>query len=362
MMESNSQHTIKLNNYAAEAVEHNNMPRPIIPPSPAPVVVKGGEDEFVNVSRLGSVEVKAVAVAGISGGGAAGGSVRRISMNLPTKTRNYGSFSSTSTSSGYNYKNDNGNDNDNDNDNDNNGEFDKEEEENIMKDTNREKKEKGKNEKEEENIILYDDITKSPYEPDMIGEKGEYIFKEMKQLLLNNKNAANNRAMYDDDDHHHHQHDNDHDHSDDNYDVATSEEVKVGGSGEKKKKKSNNKYYNNDDSNNKNGINQKMIRMFGPTNSRCLIDAYELIDKSGMVYSELWTKGNIRGNMVGVIPNHLLLLVLQPNRFIKAGELLLSGLCRDLEVYISINHALDDWKLYKKYKSVSVVAIIEKVK
>jgi hypothetical protein len=194
----------------------------------------------------------------------------------------------------------------------------------------------------------------------MIGEKGEYIFKEMKQLLLNNKNAADNRAMYDDDDDHHHDNDHDNDHSDDNYDVATSEEVKVSGSGEKKK--SNNKYYNNDDSNNKNGINQKMIRMFGPTNSRCLIDAYELIDKSGMVYSELWTKGNIRGNMVGVIPNHLLLLVLQPNRFIKAGELLLSGLCRDLEVYISINHALDDWKLYKKYKSVSVVAIIEKVK
>ena len=105
-----------------------------------------------------------------------------------------------------------------------------------------------------------------------------------------------------------------------------------------------------------------MIRMFGPTNARCLIDAYELIDKSGMVYSQLWTKGNIRGNIIGVIPNHLLLLVLQSNRFIKAGELLLSGLCRDLEVYVSVNHALDDWKLYRKYKSVSNIGARHEVR
>jgi len=43
--------------------------------------------------------------------------------------------------------------------------------------TNKGKNENGAN---QENVILYNELTKSPYEPDMIGEKGEYIFKKMK--------------------------------------------------------------------------------------------------------------------------------------------------------------------------------------
>lgn len=346
-MQSNQQQKINVDNFEAQ------MPRPIMP-CPAPAVVKGGEDDEFVVSHLGSVEVKAVAgIGSILGGGSGSVGGRRIAMNLPTTTTrglqpNSGSFSPASTSSSYdnnnNYNYKTGDD----------VEFEKDEEkEKMMTDTttNKGKNENGAN---QENVILYVELTKSPYEPDMIGEKGEYIFKKMKQLLLNNK-STDNRAMYDDCDN-----DNDNNHSDDNYDVATSEEVKVNGSGEKKKKKNQNKHNHNIGTNN--DINPKMIRMFGPTNARCLIDAYELIDKSGMVYSQLWTKGNIRGNIIGVIPNHLLLLVLQSNRFIKAGELLLSGLCRDLEVYVSVNHALDDWKLYRKYKSVSNIGARHQVR
>ena len=92
--------------------------------------------------------------------------------------------------------------------------------------------------------------------------------------------------------------------------------------------------------------------MFGPINARVLMDAYELIDISGMIYSELWMNGNIRGNIVGTIPNHLLLLVLQSNRLTKAPDMLLTSICRDLQVYALINDALDDWNLSFAYPSV----------
>ena len=145
-MQSNQQQKINVDNFEAQ------MPRPM--PCPVPVVVKGGEDEFV-LSHLGSVEVKAVAgIGSILGGGGGSGSVggRRIAMNLPTTaTRglqpNSGSFSPASASSSYNNKT--GDDND--------VEFEKnEEKEKLMIDTtNKGKNENGAN---QEDAILYDEL------------------------------------------------------------------------------------------------------------------------------------------------------------------------------------------------------------
>ena len=64
-----------------------------------------------------------------------------------------------------------------------------------------------------------------------------------------------------------------------------------------------------------------------------------------MVYSQEWANGNIRGNMIGKIPNELLLLCFVSKRFVKAGELLLSGLTRDLEVYSIVKEAIKEWEL-----------------
>ena len=63
--------------------------------------------------------------------------------------------------------------------------------------------------------------------------------------------------------------------------------------------------------------------------------------------------GNIRGNLVGKIPKDMLLLCLVSKRFVKAGELLLMGLIRDLEVYSIIKEALKEWSLEDDYKRVS---------
>jgi hypothetical protein len=83
-----------------------------------------------------------------------------------------------------------------------------------------------------------------------------------------------------------------------------------------------------------------------------------LIEKSGMVYSQEWVNGNIRGNLIGKIPNDLLLLCLVSKRFVKAGELLLAGLTRDLEVYNIVKEALKEWDLEDEFKKVSGIYYI----
>lgn len=72
-----------------------------------------------------------------------------------------------------------------------------------------------------------------------------------------------------------------------------------------------------------------------------------------MVYSQLWCNGNIRGEMVGKLPNDLLLLCLVSKRFVKAGDSLLSGLTRDLGVYTLVKDALKAWGLEDEFKRVS---------
>lgn len=94
-----------------------------------------------------------------------------------------------------------------------------------------------------------------------------------------------------------------------------------------------------------------------PTNSNGFFVILALIDKSGMVYSQEWVNGNIRGNLIGKIPNDLLLLCFVSKRFVKAGELLLSGLTRDLEVYNIVKEAMKEWGLEDKFERVSETMI-----
>jgi hypothetical protein len=79
-----------------------------------------------------------------------------------------------------------------------------------------------------------------------------------------------------------------------------------------------------------------------------------LIDKSGMVYSQEWVNGNIRGNLIGKMPKDMLLVCLVAKRFVKAGELLLMGLVRDLEVCGMVQEAIKEWNLEEEYPKVRI--------
>jgi len=82
-----------------------------------------------------------------------------------------------------------------------------------------------------------------------------------------------------------------------------------------------------------------------------------LIEKSGMLYSQEWCTGNIRGNQIGRIPKDLLLLCLVSKRFAKAQDQLLSGLTRDFEIATIVHQAVLAWKFSpKKYRQVRMNA------
>ena len=228
--------------------------------SPTPIVEMGGENEFVKVSHLASVQLKAVPVPSVPKTKVErSDQSSRTRRSLPKGTKHNGrtlpsrSHAKITRGSG----------------------------------DRRTSVEDDKNSLyNEENSI--EKIEKSPYEPGKCAESGEPLFKEMKSLL---------------------QEDDEKDHA-------------------------------------------QAVHIFGPTNSECLVKASSLIEKSGMLYSQNWNKGSIHGVPVGIIPNHLLLMLLVPNRFAKASELLLSGLCRDWEVYESVNRGLDDWGWSEEYSLV----------
>ncbi len=228
--------------------------------SPAPIVEMGGENEFVKVSHLASVQVKTVPAPSVPKIKAEKGEQSsRVRRRLPKRIEH---DDTTLSSRVYAKK--------------------------LRGSGHRRKS------VEDDNISLYNEesliekIEKSPYESGKCAENGELLFEEMKALLR----------------------------EDDEKD------------------------------------NAKAVHIFGPTNSECLVKASSLIEKSGMLYSQNWNKGSIHGVPVGIIPNHLLLILLVPNRFAKASELLLSGLCRDWEVYESVNRALDDWGWSEEYSLV----------
>lgn len=77
------------------------------------------------------------------------------------------------------------------------------------------------------------------------------------------------------------------------------------------------------------------------------------INHSGMIYSQEWVDGIIRGTAVGKIPKDLLLLCLVSKRLVKVDEFLLAGLTRDLEVFKTVKEAVQAWNLDSDYKRVS---------
>mmetsp|Transcript_11427 Transcript_11427/g.32899 ORF Transcript_11427/g.32899 Transcript_11427/m.32899 type:complete len:544 (+) Transcript_11427:201-1832(+) len=250
---------------------------------PTPAVEKGGDNEFVKVSHLASVQVKSVPIQGIM---KTKHQILNESARKMKLTRRSDAYPSSSRSVRYNRQRNNNQTRGIDNDYDGDGDgyvvdcLSRGEHMSTVGDVF----------DEEEDLVVgkfMETIEKSPYEPEGCAERGESIFQEMRKLLLEDTE-----------------------------------------------------------------MNTQIIQMFGPSNAECLKKASALVDKSGMLYSQNWTKGTIHGNPVGIIPNHLLLLVLVPNRLVKASELLLSGMCRDLEVYASVNRALDEWGLSEKYRLV----------
>lgn len=77
------------------------------------------------------------------------------------------------------------------------------------------------------------------------------------------------------------------------------------------------------------------------------------IDQSGMVYSQEWVDGIMRGSNVGVLPKDLLLLCLISSRLVKVDEFLMAGLTRDLEVFKVVKEAVQVWDMEDDYKRVS---------
>ena len=259
-------HSEKRNSNDSKAMKHGDNPadqeissnKSIS--SPAPIVEMGGENEFVKVSHLASVQVKTVPAPSVpkikAEKSKQSSHVRR---RLPKRIEHE---DTTLTSRGYTKK--------------------------LRGSGHKRKSVENSNNSSYDEEILIEKIEKSPYEPGKCAENGEPIFIEMKALLQENDEKDRARAVH----------------------------------------------------------------IFGPTNSECLVKASSLIEKSGMLYSQNWNKGSIHGVPVGIIPNHLLLLLLVPNRFAKASELLLSGLCRDWEVYESVNRALDHWGWSEEYSLV----------
>mmetsp|Transcript_14617 Transcript_14617/g.30283 ORF Transcript_14617/g.30283 Transcript_14617/m.30283 type:complete len:638 (-) Transcript_14617:702-2615(-) len=255
--------------------------------SPAPAVEKGGENEFVRVSHLASVQVKPVpTIQKTKSSQQQQQQQQQQHRNLNGIRRKLPKRSAAPTAT-----DENNNSGSSHSRHENNGSHSRHSVKKGRKSSNHQwYLDDNHNTESREEIPYTDDpsassvygnlveeIEKSPYEPGRCAEDGESVFEEMRKLLLD-----------DDEDSH-------------------------------------------------------IVRIFGQTNAGCLVKANALVEKSGMLYSQNWTKGSIRGDPVGIIPNHLLLMVLVPGRFTKASELLLSGLCRDLEVYHSVNHGLDDW-------------------
>jgi hypothetical protein len=100
---------------------------------------------------------------------------------------------------------------------------------------------------------------------------------------------------------------------------------------------------------------ESAVKLFGSLLAAHLIRAAALIELSGMAYSQDWIRGNFRDTVVGKIPTDLLLLCLVSSRFVKAGDLVLSGICKELDLFSHVNNAIDEWGLEEDFKLVSLV-------
>lgn len=91
---------------------------------------------------------------------------------------------------------------------------------------------------------------------------------------------------------------------------------------------------------------REAIEIFGGRDPAWVtLKSFELIEKSGMVYSQHWRLGLIHGENFGTIPNHILVLLLQPMRFIKASETDLSAIVKELDCHTMIQSVMDEWDL-----------------
>jgi hypothetical protein len=94
------------------------------------------------------------------------------------------------------------------------------------------------------------------------------------------------------------------------------------------------------------------VELFGSLIASRLTRSAALIDRTGMLYSHDWIQGKFRDTLVGTIPTDLLLLCLVPSRFVKAGDLLLSAICKDIDVFHLVSNAIDEWGLQQEFKLV----------
>eukprot|EP00934_Nitzschia_sp_Nitz4_P000271 Nitzschia sp. Nitz4//scaffold7_size249615//109300//113496//NITZ4_001172-RA/size249615-processed-gene-0.349-mRNA-1//-1//CDS//3329558427//271//frame0 len=97
-----------------------------------------------------------------------------------------------------------------------------------------------------------------------------------------------------------------------------------------------------------------VIRIFGAALGSTLLNAHAGIVVSGMVYHPDWRNGKVAGEQLGFIPKHLLLLLLQGNRFSRNGvENVLVRIINDLGLRGIIKDAIAEWSLGEKYPEVA---------
>ena len=101
----------------------------------------------------------------------------------------------------------------------------------------------------------------------------------------------------------------------------------------------------------------RAVKAFGSMSEAIrIIKAREAIHHSGMLYSQEWIDGNLRGAGVGKIDRDIVLICLLAKRFGKAQDTLLSGILRDLQVCSLIQEALAEWKLEDEHPRMATSA------
>jgi hypothetical protein len=91
---------------------------------------------------------------------------------------------------------------------------------------------------------------------------------------------------------------------------------------------------------------------FGGKLASQIVEAYNHIEASGMLYGSEWSQGIIREKNCGNIPKHVLLLCLLDRRFASAGksnQVLFTVIVKDLKLWDDVLTAMKQWKLTEKY-------------
>ena len=265
-------------------------------PSPAPAVVPGGENEFVRVSHLASIQVREVAQKPppVVTNRRSILPIHKKKNTVVDNNNNKTNNKKMSARRESQQQHDNGDDDEDDDEEDLkvSSSVAKNNHENNIYHSEYETSSNNFSDDDDENSVD-EIIKKSPYEADFDAERGEPLFENVKTALK------------------------EHSHEDG---VAI--------------------------------LNSTAADMFGQRNAVCLIRTNYYIEKSGISFSPLWIEGTIHTIPVGKIPKDLLLLCLVPQRFIRADERNLSRACKDLDLYDIIKLAIDEWGLQQRYQGV----------